>query len=453
MVVSQSQIKIMQHTRIYRGCPASLHRGMPPPLNSAEKWFEFTDKHSTGYVRKQEVLNSMFLILRPSSRFEERFIRGKIDDSWTIFCSNGTKVSKQGFLRKKMNTVLIGVEKEYINKFDNSRRQQPQQQQGSMDSSPFGNAASRRDLLQDTSRNSAKNLMKNARNIFGGTKPKLTNQQNIPSLITSPKLWFDHFDEVNRGYMNKQQIINGLIATHDANTSEEQAVIIQSINNIWDRFVFVSRDDRNISKFEFLLDGGLANTLKHMDFKAVANNTSLNSNDQRSSYEPPSFVSERVAWFDYFDTDDDSCLTQQEVTHGLIVSLQAEGEIQQNNIRNFIEQVWPVFTGSTIPNTPIRKNTFLNRNGLADAIIESMNYLKQEIDIAPPLEKQQQQQQQPHKPGGVQIQVNIPPNMSAGQRLKIQSPRTNEIIVLTIPEQSKWFPGTNGTSYYFVTTL
>jgi len=424
----------MQHTRNSRSCPVSLHRGMPPPLVSPERWFDFTDVHRTGHICKQEVVNSMFLLLRPSSRFEERFVRGKIEDSWRLYSSTGTEVSRPAFLSKKMNIYLMGIEKEYNTKFDRGRAVQPQ-------STP-GKAASRRDLLQGNSSNSTKNLMKSARNMFG---TKSTNKSTIPSLSTNPKKWFDHFDTLNRGYMNKQQVINGLIATHDATTDEQEA-IIQSMNNTWDRFV--SRDDGTISKFEFLLDGGLAYKLKHMDFKTVANDT-LNSERQR--FEPPPLVSERVAWFDYFDTDNDSCLTQQEVTHGLIVSLGAEGAIQQSNIRSFIQQVWPVFTGSTT-NASILKDTFVRRDGLADAIIQSMNYLKQDIDMTPPL--QQNPQTKPDKPEGIQIQVNIPANMSAGQRLKLQSPRTNQIIVLTIPEQSQWFPGGNGnTPYYFLTTV
>jgi len=498
----------MQHTSRRKGGASSLHRGVPPSLTEVEKWFDFTDVNQNGCVSLHEVVFSLNALLRPSSRYEERYIRGKVEDSWRNYSSTcGRKISKEAFLSKKMSKFLIGVEKAFVGKFDSSRQGTtttdilqsttgPSMRQ--MNSSRTttidliqGDTSSRRNLLLGTNRSrqmepsSTRNIMQGDNSSTGsntrqmnsaspndliqGSKNKrmglsgkmassfrglkggnyTTRTRSIPSLSTNPKEWFHHFDKVDRGALNKTQIINALTATLDAKTEEEQLAIRENVGRIWN--TFISRDDGTITKFEFVLTDGLADALKSMKLAqpkksnhsaTVAARPSL---PQRTSLEPPPLSTNRGAWFDHFDTDHDKYLTQQQVIHGLNVTLRAEEAVQQNSIRDFILQIWPIYIGNTSGGS-IYRDGFIMKDGFAECLIQNTSTL--ENRKAPPAATNQQQQSE-----CVEIQVSIPQGMLPGQRLKIQSPRTSDLLVLCIPEQNKWGGGSNGMSYFFSVVL
>jgi len=333
----------MQHTRGARS-GVRLHRGLPPSLHNPEAWFDFTDAKNTGEIGQHEVIYSIFALMRPSSRFEERFIRGKLEDSWRFYASVGTKISKAGFLSKKMNVFLMNVEREFIEKCksNNPRDKQIQSTSGS------GSSGSSRDLRP--------------------IRQQFTRTSSSSRNLTSGK-------------------------------PEEQTGSLSSVPRP----------------------------------------------SPSSSYEPPSLKTKPNEWFDFFDRYNRSFLSQNQIIHGLYVTLKTNDAIQQTNIRKFIEQVWPIFSVHST-NGLISKNIFIMGDGLADCIIQ--NVLNNNLAAAPGGCDFLQQQ----KIEGIQIQVNIPLGMKPGQKLKVQSPRsTNDLIVLTIPEQNNWGSGSNGS--YFLVTL
>jgi len=308
----------MQHTRGARS-GVRLHRGLPPSLHNPEAWFDFTDAKNTGEIGQHEVIYSIFALMRPSSRFEERFIRGKLEDSWRFYASCGTKISKAGFLSKKMNVFLMNVEREFIDKCksNNPRDQQKQEDSG---------GGIRRNLLQSTSGSGSSSSSRDLRPI-------------------------------------RQQ------------------------------FTRTSSSSRNLTSGK--------------PKKQTGSLSSVPRPSSSSSYEPPSLKTNRNEWFDFFDRDNRSFLSQNQIIHGLYVTLKTNDAIQQTNIRNFIKQVWPIFSVHST-NGRVSKNIFIMGDGLADCIIQ--NVLNNNLAAAPGGCAFLQQQ----KIEGIQIQVNIPQGMKPG---------------------------------------
>lgn len=451
----------MQHTKTGAGGGSvSFHRGFPPPLTQAEKWFEFTDVRNNGAITSHEVLNSMLLHIRPNSRYEERFIKGKIEDSWRNYSTHGSKVTKEAFISKRMARFLISVENQYSQKFNVDRSNQStrdlfQGVNGRTRGQLKNGGGSSRELMQNSSSSSSRFLglgskPKSCKNFGRGSG---SNKKPIPSLSTKPKEWFSHFDVVDRGALNKIQIINGLIATFDANSEKEQTAIRENVGRIWSKFV--TKQDGTISKFEFLLSNGLADKLKSMDLtvpqpqsrnsfvSATATGTS-SSSPQLAAIDPPSLTTPslltRGAWFDYFDTNNYGHLTQNQVIHGLIVTFRAKEVVQQNNISHFIQQLWPSYIGNA--NDCLSRDGFIINNGFADVLIQNSSTLKNSTTPADAAQSD-----------GVEIKVNIPQGMEPGQRLKVQSPRSSDMVVLAIPEQNRWGGGSDGEPYFFTVVL
>lgn len=440
----------MQHTKGGGGGGSrlSFHRGLPPPLTQAEKWFEFTDVRKKGAITCMEVSNSMLLHIRPGSRYEERFIKGKIEDSWRNFSSPcGTRVTKEAFMSKRMNRFLMSVEQQFNQKFNSDRSQSESSRDlfqgvnshstGQLTNGANG-SSSRRDQMQNSRRSGS---------FFGlGSKAKSckdigSKKKSIPSLSDNPKGWFSHFDVVDRGALNKTQVVNALIATFNANSEKEQNAIRANVGRIWSNFV--SKQDGTITKFEFLLADGLADKLKSMKLTvppgpSIFGNTAASgaSSQVASALDPPP-LSTRGTWFDYFDRDRHGHLTQNQVIHGLIVTFRANEVVQQNNIRHFIQSLWPSYIGDA--NTCVSRDGFII--GFADVLIQNSSTFKSST----PADASQSD--------GIEIRVNIPQGMEPGKRIKVQSPRSSDMVVLSIPEQSRWGGGSNGEPYFFTVVL
>merc|ERR1740129_90078 len=142
-----------------------------------------------------------------------------------------------------------------------------------------------------------------------------------------------------------------------------------------------------------------------------------------------------MKWFLYYDKDRNNSISREELIKGLLDSnnnlyLEDSSPQQRDLFIKDIKQLWNIYDEDY--SGQIERRDFLKRGGLAERLVI--------------LEKMK-------KDNLLQVQVNIKEGMHPNDRIKIISPHTQNLIILTIPEKSHWFCSKDGKLHYFIVSL
>jgi len=379
----------------------STYCGAPPGLDSPVEWFDFTDTDQNGRISQEQVITSLCATLHASSN-QRIFIRNKVQESWTKFDRNhDMQLSKSEFLSRSMVTFLMRLERDFAK--THKKVKSPE---------------------------AAMN-----RRVPVGQAPPLSNG----------KRWFDHYDISRDKLLSKEEVINALFELLKAKSSKEQDAIRHTIEKAW--VVFDDDGSGQIDRWEFLGKGGLNDylILLEKEWKERPNDRNtynfLNlyaKGGRRHNYlPPPSLATDSEKWFYHFDFDYSGSLSQKEVIHSLIVTLNANTSEHRRTVRELIVGAWDKYDKDD--DNLISKEEFLANDGLVHMFINLEKEWK--LNQSPEAEEKSNADK-------VVIKAFVPAKLKSGDIMKVSSPKTQEMVLLMIPDKILWSGG-GEEPYYF----
>eukprot|EP01063_Lacrimia_lanifica_P011132 TRINITY_DN17912_c0_g1_i1.p1 TRINITY_DN17912_c0_g1~~TRINITY_DN17912_c0_g1_i1.p1 ORF type:complete len:293 (+),score=69.47 TRINITY_DN17912_c0_g1_i1:42-920(+) len=182
-----------------------------------------------------------------------------------------------------------------------------------------------------------------------------THCEKMPDPQADPDIWFKYVDSDQSGYLSQNNVRDVILAT----LSLDQTVLEKLLEENWERW------DRTKS-------GGI--TRKELPGLLNFVKESLGRTSPPAFKEVPD-ISDRKAWFDFWDEDQDGSLDRGEVARGMVKTfdqniITPNRTLSREKIQAFqmsLEAVWGTFDHNG--SGKITRAEFLSPNGLADAII------------------------------------------------------------------------------------
>ena len=182
----------------------------------------------------------------------------------------------------------------------------------------------------------------------------------MPDPRVDPKEWFRLTSTRSSGTLSRPEVRDVLLATVNTDVQVLESVL----DNKWEDW------DRNNSGF---IEWDTADGL----FEFVRMNL-----PGRRMRPPPDLLRDRGAWFEFFDTEAKGYLSEGKIARGIIKTFTAGGDSSAVvEVSAMVREVFaiftttsPVLTSSTTPHACITKEHFIQKDGLADAIIAALMY-------------------------------------------------------------------------------
>jgi len=387
----------------------AYYRGPPPGFDNPEAWFEFTDyPKPKGSITQEQILNSIYAALRPRNTTQRVYLRTRVQDSWIRWDpSHYMRLNKAEFMHCGIVPFLWKLHKQFLETF-------------------------RPEKIQPPSDSNASKLRKSI-----GRPPKLSYKER----------WFDHYDIDCDGYLAQDEVIQGLIETLKVKSDKEKSVVHHTIERAWPYY----DDDCSgqIDKWEFRVKGGMHDYLLmfEQEWKDRPNDRTsyhfLNlyvKGSRRHSYIEPPGLEEPEKWFHHFDFDHTGKLTEKEAINGLYATLNATTQEERLLIRKIVTSVWEDYDEDA--DDVITLNDFVKEDGLAEMFLGYEEYWKENV-------KNTETDKDSSGDVVVKIKVLIPNNKKPGDALLVSSPKTQEMVMLVIPDKIIW--GGGETEPYFFT--
>jgi len=396
--------KLPKNSRRHKRYDFKTHKGPPPGLDDPECWYCFyaSDETNSRSISQEELISAICRTVRASS-VQMKFLRDKIQESWSKFDKNNDMlITKHEFMNNQngMVSFLINLEKE------------------------------------------CKRMRKHAPVTVNTAHPR--KPAGNPPPLSKGKEWYCHYDN---NLLSKEEIIHGICESLKAHSPKEKDVIRDTIENAW--LAFDIDNDGEISRGEFLGEAGLHDYLLLLEQEWIERPNDRNTYNflnlcakggYRHNYlPPPSLATDPGKWFDHVDYDHSKEISQKELTYGLIVSFNANSSEKRRAIRDLIIRIWDRYdlNGDNV----ISKKEFMAEDGLANMLIklkqnweQRYNSSKDEVALT------------------IQIKVFIPRNTKAGDITQVCSPKTQEIVVIQIPDKIVWNGG-GEDPYYIVVSF
>jgi len=385
----------------------AYYRGPPPGFDNPQAWFEFTDHPPPpkGNITQEQILNSINANLRPRNTTQRVFIRSRIQNNWTKWDPHHSmRLNKNEFIHCGIISFLNKLEREFLDVFRTQNKRQP------------ANATNRRETI--------------------GRPPPLSDT----------KRWFEHYDFSDDGYLSQEEVTQGLFETLKAKGEKEKECIRDSIERSWP--VFDDDYSGKIDKWEFLVKGGLHDYLilfeqewkERPSDRSSCNFLSLHvKGSLRHSYVMPPPISQPRRWFDHFDIDRSGYLTAKETINGLYSTFNATSSERRKAIRKIVTSSWDDYDLND--DGLISLDEFIRDGGLAGCFQGYETYWKEDLESI--VEDNDEDSNEV-----VKVQVQIPKDKTTGDVLQVSSPKTQDMLVVLIPEKVKWGGGEN-EPYFF----
>jgi len=386
----------------------AYYRGPPPGFDNPTAWFEFTDyPKPKGSITQEQILNSIYANLRPRNTTQRVFLRSRIQEKWIEWDPNHQmRLNKPEFMHCGILPFLSKLQLEFMDVFRPKNSKAP------------AKAAGRRKSI--------------------GRPPPLSKERR----------WFDHYDTNSDGLLTEEEVTMGLFQTFKLKSDKEKDVIRDTIERAWPTF----DDDYsgNIDKWEFCVKGGLHDYLILLEQEwneRPQDRTSYHflnlyvNGTRRHSYVPPPQLANSEAWFMHFDFDHSGKLSEKETINGLYATLNANTSQQRQSIRKIVTSAWNDYGDDN--DEHISLHDFSKEEGLAEMFEGYQEYWKSSIKTI-----EEETCMKEHVV--TKIKVQIPKGKEPGDVLKVSSPKTQEMVVLLIPDKIVWGGGTDEPYYFTV---
>jgi len=388
----------MAHLRAKKKSVSPAYKTRPPPsISDSMAWFNFADANGSGTLTQEEVISALSCSLRCTSSEQRVYIRGNVQKMWSkVDTDNSLKVDKAEF----MNTPFV----KYVQKIEASYKQK------------FSTGAAEK-MVSDT------------------VNDKQPQGSKAPSLMKEPEKWFRYYDVDKSDELSRQEVYKGLCQILQPKNSAEKKVIHECIADIW--FNYDHDKSNYVDLLEFVQHEGMASGLAKMcmvwkekgpdgltDYSTPLYKREIHRHQLTP---PPDFRSHPEDWFLHFDIDKSGYLTQKEVLNGLTVSCNAANAEQQHTIREKILSVW--------------KKHDADGNG----VYEMKEFLSMAEDL-----KDLPMHPRTAPENVVTITVYVPSGKKANDIIGVASPKTNEVVLLMIPDKSVWATSESGVPCFYV---
>eukprot|EP01061_Rhynchopus_euleeides_P007009 TRINITY_DN1595_c0_g3_i1.p1 TRINITY_DN1595_c0_g3~~TRINITY_DN1595_c0_g3_i1.p1 ORF type:complete len:274 (+),score=68.19 TRINITY_DN1595_c0_g3_i1:117-938(+) len=183
----------------------------------------------------------------------------------------------------------------------------------------------------------------------------------MPDPVKDPRSWFYLVDVEHEGFLTKDNVRNILKATCDLHEGHLGKII-----------------DRNWHTWDRDNSGGVTPSELPALLQFVKNN--VPGRNKRSK--PPHIVTDRDAWFRYWDEDNSGALDKDEVARAVIKTFNA-GTSNVPVIQSVLDNSWCLFdhTGSGT----VSRREFLASDGLADTLLAFLQSDARFAQVASPL--------------------------------------------------------------------
>jgi len=383
----------------------AYYRGPPPGLDNPQAWFDFTDYpkkkgNMAGKITQEQIINSIYANLRPSNSTQRLFLRTRLQDTWTKWDPNHQMcLSKGEFLQCGIVPFLNKLQREFVKLYKQGRLKKPKEA-----------TISRMSL---------------------GRPPKLS----------SGREWFSHYDTSNDKLLSQEEVMLGIIESFKVKSNYEKDAIRDTVERAWP--VFDDDYSGQIDQWEFLVKGGLHDYLILLDDEWKSRPKDRSSKHflnlyfkaaRRHTIIPPPSLSDPALWFKHFDFDHAGILTEKEAMNGLYATLNATTPKQRMSVRRFITGIWDD------EDEVMRIEGFMKDGGFASKFQEFERDWKEEFYLGE-IEAEEDTTT-------IKIKVQIPSDKKPGDVLQVASPKTQELLLLLIPEKLLWGGG-EGEPYFF----
>jgi len=138
---------------------------------------------------------------------------------------------------------------------------------------------------------------------------------------------------------------------------------------------------------------------------------------------PPPSLSNKSAWFDYYDRDYSGKLSRDEIIRGAVETLSVPyGSKKYNDISNTIHSVWVVF--DTDRSGSIERHEFCGPGGFGESLQQAMMTMNNSQSTTTTQQSKKK------------VRVGIPSGYGPGKQVMVPSGGKTEIV--TIPDRSEW---------------
>eukprot|EP00050_Salpingoeca_kvevrii_P017588 m.66429 g.66429 ORF g.66429 m.66429 type:complete len:319 (+) comp7623_c0_seq3:120-1076(+) len=185
-------------------------------------------------------------------------------------------------------------------------------------------------------------------------RAQFTGVLAVPRLLDDPNAWFAAVDTDGNGTLSRQEVIDALRAQLPVDFQRLEQDLVANSWTRWD-----PNNDGQLTKEELFGPGGLVQWMQ--------------TKFPRGERPPPPHISNKHAWFDYWDEDSSASIDQEELTRALIKTFNLSSSLSQvNSMRDTVRNVWCIFDDDG--NGTIERSEFLAPHGLADTIIATLDY-------------------------------------------------------------------------------
>lgn len=175
--------------------------------------------------------------------------------------------------------------------------------------------------------------------------------EDVPSLATNPRAWFDLMDSDRDGSITYEEVIEGLKSQFRLDWVRIEA----DVDRLWGQWDKNGNGTIDYSEFADPTTGVVRYLQVHYP------------NNPRPP--PPDIKVNKRAWFEYYDEDRTGTLSKDEVARALIQTFRLYN-IDRSAVINTLDMIWPIFDEDGSNQIDMRE--FVSTDNLADTIIAQL---------------------------------------------------------------------------------
>jgi len=191
------------------------------------------------------------------------------------------------------------------------------------------------------------------------TRKRIASVLEVPDIRVDPEGWFKAVDMDGDQRLSRLEIVECLKAQLPVDAAALDAAAADPENWMWQAWDLDGSG--YVERNELLHPQGLVAYVRSAFERAAVQNEAI-----------PDIMSDKNAWYQYWDEDNSGALDKEEVVRALLKTFRMTSDQQRvQMMRNTIDAVWPIFDDDG--SGTIEREEFLKPNdGLADTIVATL---------------------------------------------------------------------------------
>jgi Ca2+-binding EF-hand superfamily protein len=186
------------------------------------------------------------------------------------------------------------------------------------------------------------------------SRKRIASVKKLPELSQDPQAWFRVVDWDGDGKLSREEVIRAMQA--QLNLDMEKVEHLIKDDGVWSRW-----------------DGDGSGFIEPREITSIQGFVQMPEFMGGEAARIPDIVQDKVAWFDYWDTDKGCTLGKEEVVRALVKTLRQKEFTNyglQDEMRSTLDLIWFLFDPDM--DGEITKQEFLKTDGLAETVIAQL---------------------------------------------------------------------------------